>query len=293
MCDQLATVDLDRLTDPVGFLTIDEIYRVDEPLALILDLSAELPPVQENDSGRGYPPIPPEARGSPAARAVRGPNGSGRPSAAPRSRWSIEFALGAPTCQVAVEAACLRDAPHVVPDRGWMVERKEFTWDGIVKGKVTRRIRKGLKRLPSPARVDIARQAMTAIETDLPLGDELVARYYHYYFRAGRVVQEAGVSCGPYTTGRGEEVEIFDDPLNICQGDYFDVWDKTQSVEDFRRQQAVETLSWAVMIADGDNRSVNYPCVEQTIYHAVITLTYDAVRRDALLEKILAAVDSG
>ena len=38
MCDQLATVDLGRLTEPVGFLTIDEMLRVDQALGLILDL---------------------------------------------------------------------------------------------------------------------------------------------------------------------------------------------------------------------------------------------------------------
>jgi len=38
MCDQLATVDLSRLTQPVGFLTIDEMQRVDDALALVLDL---------------------------------------------------------------------------------------------------------------------------------------------------------------------------------------------------------------------------------------------------------------
>ncbi len=38
MCDQLATVDLNRLTEPVGFLTIEEMQRVDEALALVLDL---------------------------------------------------------------------------------------------------------------------------------------------------------------------------------------------------------------------------------------------------------------
>jgi mRNA interferase MazF len=38
MCDQLATVDLNRLTEPVGFLTIKEMQRVDEALALVLDL---------------------------------------------------------------------------------------------------------------------------------------------------------------------------------------------------------------------------------------------------------------
>ncbi len=38
MCDQLATVDLNRLTEPVGFLTIEELHRVDEALALVLDL---------------------------------------------------------------------------------------------------------------------------------------------------------------------------------------------------------------------------------------------------------------
>ena len=38
MCDQLDTVDLRRLTDPVGFLTIEEMQRVDEALALVLDL---------------------------------------------------------------------------------------------------------------------------------------------------------------------------------------------------------------------------------------------------------------
>jgi mRNA interferase MazF len=38
MCDQLDTVDLSRLTEPVGFLTMAEMQRVDEALALVLDL---------------------------------------------------------------------------------------------------------------------------------------------------------------------------------------------------------------------------------------------------------------
>lgn len=38
MCDQLATVDLNRLTEPAGFLTVDEMQRVNEALSLILDL---------------------------------------------------------------------------------------------------------------------------------------------------------------------------------------------------------------------------------------------------------------
>jgi mRNA interferase MazF len=38
MCDQLATVDLNRLTEPIGFLTIDEMERVDNALAVVLDL---------------------------------------------------------------------------------------------------------------------------------------------------------------------------------------------------------------------------------------------------------------
>jgi mRNA interferase MazF len=38
MCDQLDTVDVNRLTEPVGFLTIDEMHLVDEALALVLDL---------------------------------------------------------------------------------------------------------------------------------------------------------------------------------------------------------------------------------------------------------------
>ncbi len=38
MCDQLATVDLRRLTEPAGSLTLDEMRRVDEALALVLDL---------------------------------------------------------------------------------------------------------------------------------------------------------------------------------------------------------------------------------------------------------------
>jgi mRNA interferase MazF len=38
MCDQLATVDLSRLTEPIGFLTIEEMERVDEALTLVLDL---------------------------------------------------------------------------------------------------------------------------------------------------------------------------------------------------------------------------------------------------------------
>jgi mRNA interferase MazF len=38
MCDQIATVDLNRLTEPAGFLTLDEMQRVDEALSLVLDL---------------------------------------------------------------------------------------------------------------------------------------------------------------------------------------------------------------------------------------------------------------
>jgi len=38
MCDQLDTVDLNRLTEPVAFLSIQEMQRVDEALALVLDL---------------------------------------------------------------------------------------------------------------------------------------------------------------------------------------------------------------------------------------------------------------
>lgn len=38
MCDQLATVDLQRLTEPMGLLTLEERQRVDEALALVLDL---------------------------------------------------------------------------------------------------------------------------------------------------------------------------------------------------------------------------------------------------------------
>ncbi|MEO8816058.1 MAG: type II toxin-antitoxin system PemK/MazF family toxin [Mycobacterium sp.] len=38
MCDQLDTVDLRRLTEPAGFLTGEETQRVDEALALVLDL---------------------------------------------------------------------------------------------------------------------------------------------------------------------------------------------------------------------------------------------------------------
>ncbi len=38
MCDQLATVDPRRLAEPAGFLTVHETHRVDEALALILDL---------------------------------------------------------------------------------------------------------------------------------------------------------------------------------------------------------------------------------------------------------------
>lgn len=38
MCDQIATVDLNRLAEPAGFLTLDEMQRVDEALSLVLDL---------------------------------------------------------------------------------------------------------------------------------------------------------------------------------------------------------------------------------------------------------------
>jgi len=38
MCDQLDTVDLARLTERVGFLSVEEMQEVDEALALVLDL---------------------------------------------------------------------------------------------------------------------------------------------------------------------------------------------------------------------------------------------------------------
>ena len=34
MCDQLATVELTRLTEPAGFLSVEEMHRVDQALAL-------------------------------------------------------------------------------------------------------------------------------------------------------------------------------------------------------------------------------------------------------------------
>lgn len=38
MCDQLDTVDINRLTEAVGFLSTQDMQRVDEALALVLDL---------------------------------------------------------------------------------------------------------------------------------------------------------------------------------------------------------------------------------------------------------------
>lgn len=38
MCDQLATVDLQRLAETAGFLTVKEMQRVDQALTLVLDL---------------------------------------------------------------------------------------------------------------------------------------------------------------------------------------------------------------------------------------------------------------
>lgn len=38
MCDQIATVDLKRLAEPAGFLTLEEMQRVDEALSLVLDV---------------------------------------------------------------------------------------------------------------------------------------------------------------------------------------------------------------------------------------------------------------
>ena len=38
MCDQLDTVDLNRLTEPVGFLSVQEMQQVNEALTLVLDL---------------------------------------------------------------------------------------------------------------------------------------------------------------------------------------------------------------------------------------------------------------
>lgn len=38
MCDQLATVDLSRLSVRAGFLSLEEMRRVDDALSLVLDL---------------------------------------------------------------------------------------------------------------------------------------------------------------------------------------------------------------------------------------------------------------
>ena len=38
LCDQIATVDLNRLAEPAGFLTLEEIQRVDDALMLVLGL---------------------------------------------------------------------------------------------------------------------------------------------------------------------------------------------------------------------------------------------------------------
>jgi mRNA interferase MazF len=38
MCDQIATVDVNRLAEPTGFLELEEMQRVDEALSLVLDL---------------------------------------------------------------------------------------------------------------------------------------------------------------------------------------------------------------------------------------------------------------
>jgi mRNA interferase MazF len=38
MCDQVATVDLQRLNEFIGCLSVEEMHRVDEALALVLDL---------------------------------------------------------------------------------------------------------------------------------------------------------------------------------------------------------------------------------------------------------------
>lgn len=37
-CDQLATVELNRLAEPAGFLTAEVMERIDQALALVLDL---------------------------------------------------------------------------------------------------------------------------------------------------------------------------------------------------------------------------------------------------------------
>jgi len=38
MCDQIATVDLTRLAEPAGVLTLEEMQQVDEALFLVIDL---------------------------------------------------------------------------------------------------------------------------------------------------------------------------------------------------------------------------------------------------------------
>lgn len=38
MCDQIATMDLNRLAEPAGSLTLEEMQRVDDALSLVLDL---------------------------------------------------------------------------------------------------------------------------------------------------------------------------------------------------------------------------------------------------------------
>ena len=90
MCDQLATVDLDRLTEPVGFLAAQELRRVDEALALILDTC----------SRAARKPLPP-----PNHRTGSAPHETNRlrrrqsASANPRFRKSVRVSQAGSICE--------------------------------------------------------------------------------------------------------------------------------------------------------------------------------------------------
>lgn len=136
---------------------------------------------------------------------------------------------------------------------------------------VDRQTRKAMQSAPSALRLDIARAAFEEVVRELPM-DSPVVRQYLRYFTSGE----------PVPQNDELEAEVGDDPLEIVSVQFWTQWVQTGSDKDYRRYQAVDALTWAVMLADGDPE-VSYRAADETVYRTLLTFAEDPERREAVL----------
>lgn len=128
-----------------------------------------------------------------------------------------------------------------------------------------------MRAAPSTLRLDIARTVFEEVVRELPMDNPVVRQYLSYFTSGEPVPQDDEL-----------EAELGDDPLEIVSVQFWTQWVQTGSDEDHRRYQAVDALTWAVMLADGDPE-VLYRAAGETVYRTLLTFAEDPKRREALL----------